>query len=244
MYIYFLYTQNLWVSLCAALAELSCACSAGGLQSSRRRSAVQGRHAQIHGSSTGQLCPATFCRALLFLSWMQVSNADTSLLFFSHKQEEVFQWAQAIEDVIRYRPMAGNCTCIHICCLVSTFIRSFTTDSKIAACRIVSFLFLHCRNLQLAFGSLLNTNKAPVHTGDTVENPLLKLGNLDKPPVSWVKEILWRTLTQFIVMNLYYSLVPRPSPSFPSLAVRLSILRAMGRWARAWEQGYLYCSCI
>ena len=82
------------------------------------------------------------------------------------------------------RPLAGNCTCIHIRCLVSTSIRSFTTRSKIAACRIVSFIFLHCRNLQLAFGSLLNTNKAPVHTGDTVENPLLKLGNLDKPPVS------------------------------------------------------------
>ena len=57
----------------------------------------------------------------------------------------------------------------------------YKTDSKIA---VKNFVFLHCRNLQLAFGSLLNTNKATVHTGDTVENPLLKLGNLDKPPVS------------------------------------------------------------
>ena len=113
---------------------------------------------------------------------MQVSNADTSLLFFSHKQEEVFQWAQAIEDAIRYSSTAGNFPCMHICCLVSTFIRYFMTDNKIV---VKNFAFLHCRNLQLAFGSLLNTNKAPpVHTGDTVENPLLKLGNLDKPPVS------------------------------------------------------------
>ena len=234
MYIYFLYTQNLWVSLCAALAELSCACSAGRLQSSRRRSAVQGRHAQIHGSSTGQLCPATFCRALLFLSWMQVSNADTSLLFFSHKQEEVFQWAQAIEDVIRYRPMAGNCTCIHICCLVSTSIRSFTTDSKIAACRIVCFLFLHCRNLQLAFGSLLNTNKVPVHTGDTVENPLLKLGNLDKPPVSTenfdsVHATYWWSFTAVVFIDMIRLSLgfPLPNDGHPGLftLTRRSLLK-------------------
>ena len=45
------------------------------------------------------------------------------------------------------------------------------------------------------------------------------------------------------------SLVPRPSPSFPSLAgeagfpllpVRLTILQATGSWARAWERGYDY----
>ena len=77
--------------------------------------------------------------------------------------------------------MPGNFPCMHIC-LVSTFTHYFMTDNKVV---VKNFTFLHCRNLQLAFGSLLNTNKAPpVHTGDTVENPLLKLGNLDKPPVS------------------------------------------------------------
>ena len=34
------------------------------------------------------------------------------------------------------------------------------------------------------------------------------------------------------------SLVPRPLPSFLSLAVRLSILKAMRSWARPWERGY------
>ena len=31
------------------------------------------------------------------------------------------------------------------------------------------------------------------------------------------------------------SLVPRPSPSFPLLAVRLTVLQVMGSWARAWN---------
>ena len=34
------------------------------------------------------------------------------------------------------------------------------------------------------------------------------------------------------------SLVPRPSPSYPSLAVHLTVLQATGSWARAWERGY------
>ena len=32
------------------------------------------------------------------------------------------------------------------------------------------------------------------------------------------------------------SLIPRPLPSFPWLAVRLSVLQVMGSWVRAWEQ--------
>ena len=34
-----------------------------------------------------------------------------------------------------------------------------------------------------------------------------------------------------------YSLVPKPSPSFPSLAVHLTVLQATGSWVRAWERG-------
>ena len=42
------------------------------------------------------------------------------------------------------------------------------------------------------------------------------------------------------IMNfLKISLVPRPSASFPSLAVKLSILQGTESWVRAWEQGYL-----
>ena len=35
-----------------------------------------------------------------------------------------------------------------------------------------------------------------------------------------------------------YSLIPRPSPSFPSLAVSLTVLQVNGSWVKAWEQGY------
>ena len=51
--------------------------------------------------------------------------------------------------------------------------------------------------------------------------------------------LLCTKLTQgiyFIAKCLKRSLVPRPSPSFPLLAVRL---QATGSWARAWERGYL-----
>ena len=176
------------MSLCATLAELSCACSVGRLQSSRCRSAVQGRHrymahsqvscVQLH--SVELYCVhAHFC--LGCRCPMQTHHCCSSL---TNKRKSSSGHKPLRVSSGTDRPLTGNCTCIHICCLVSTSIRSFTTNNKISACRIVSFLFLHCRNLQLAFGSLLNTNKAPVHTGDTVENPLLKLGNLDKPPVS------------------------------------------------------------
>ena len=40
-------------------------------------------------------------------------------------------------------------------------------------------------------------------------------------------------------MHKSASLIPRPSPSFLSLAVRVKrVLQVMGSWARAWEQGY------
>ena len=31
---------------------------------------------------------------------LQVSNEDTSLLFYTHSKDEVYQWAQTIEDAI------------------------------------------------------------------------------------------------------------------------------------------------
>ena len=47
--------------------------------------------------------------------------------------------------------------------------------------------------------------------------------------------------TRSLQVNVLSSLVPRPSPSFLLLAVqsRLTILQVTGRWARAWERGYI-----
>ena len=67
---------------------------------------------------------------------------------------------------------------------------------------------------------------------------------------SWGQELLWLwTLGRFQrgfflewegsiskVWNKYSSLISRPSPSFPSLTV----LQVTGRWARAWEEGYVF----
>ena len=48
------------------------------------------------------------------------------------------------------------------------------------------------------------------------------------------------TALNTVLINLcqFISLVPRPSPSFSSLAVRFTVLQATGSWVRAWEWGY------
>jgi len=71
---------------------------------------------------------------------------------------------------------------------------AFRGDGSAAASTIQWYLclisqlwitFLPCRNLQLAFGSLMNSNRAPIHAGDTVENPLRNIAGLDNQPVSF-----------------------------------------------------------
>ena len=103
--------------------------------------------------------------------WLpQVSNAETSVLFFSDKQEKVYQWAHAIEDAIGYvygiDHHSCDTVCVHEC---------FTNPANIYL-YFVSLLLNHCRKLQVAFRSLMGPkgplHPSPLHSGDTVENPL------------------------------------------------------------------------
>jgi len=52
-----------------------------------------------------------------------------------------------------------------------------------------------------------------------------------------VSSLIPRPSPSFPSLAVQPSLVPRPSTSFPSLAVRLSVMQVMGSWARAWEWG-------
>ena len=51
----------------------------------------------------------------------------------------------------------------------------------------------------------------------------------------WVHEGVMGVCVKVVMGVCVNSLIPRPSPSFPSFTVYLTVLQATGSWAKAWE---------
>lgn len=80
------------MSLRTSTAKLQYPRGVGRRTCTRHFSSVQGTADRPHVSTQPHFNP--------FLHHLQVFNADTSLLFYSYSDEEVYQWAQAIEEAI------------------------------------------------------------------------------------------------------------------------------------------------